>query len=46
VRLECVAAGRLASFGTTELEDAAARRFAAEVMIKGDDAVHFRARQI
>jgi murein endopeptidase len=40
------AAGRLASFGATELEDVAARRFAANVMIEGDDAVHLGARQI
>jgi hypothetical protein len=45
-RRQRIAAGRLAGFGATELDDVAARRLATKVMIEGDDAVHFGARQV
>ena len=41
-----IAAGRLAGFGAAQLEHMAAGRRAAEVVIEGDDAVHFGARDV
>ena len=45
-RGERVAAGRLAGFGAAQLEHVAAGRLAAEIVVEGDDAMHFGARDI
>ena len=44
--LERPAAGGLAGFRAADLQHVPARRPGAEVMVEGDDAVHFRARQV
>ena len=41
MRGQRIAAGRLAGLGPAQFEHVPAGRLAAEVMIKGDDAVHF-----
>jgi hypothetical protein len=46
MRGQCIAATGLARLRLAQLEDMPAGRSLAEVMIEGDDPVHFRARQI
>ena len=43
---ERVATGRLARLGAAELQDVPGRRSPPEVVVEGDDAVHFRAREV